>query len=245
MYYKIDKVKNLQRIVLPKVQNNNLKCDEDYANKFVDELNKPYKHYDSTKLTIKNSVSAILSEFQQDKEFKKDEFLTKPLYENTLLESTELGIAYHSAMQYYEINIPDDLFLDRVKSNLTQTQWEALDVNKIINAKNKINEMICDKAVKIYKEQKFMMYIPYNKVFVDSQNTDEILVQGIVDLMIEFNDKIILIDYKTNKTRNANKLKDTYYMQLNLYKMAAEISFKKEVVPCLYSFSMDEFIYFN
>ena len=44
------------------------------------------------------------------------------------------------------------------------------------------------------------------------------------------NDKIILIDYKTNKTKNANKLKETYYMQLNLYKMAAELSFKKEII---------------
>ena len=88
-----------------------------------------------------------------------------------------------------------------------------------------------------------MMYVPYNKIFTDSEICDEVLVQGIVDLIIEFDDKILLIDYKTNKTTNREKLKETYQMQLNLYKMATQMSFKKQVQTALYAFSVDDFIW--
>ena len=243
MIYKLEKVKNTQKVKEQPHKEKNLKGDEDFANDFVKELDKQYEFFKSVDLPLKNSVSVLLKQAQKENQFTKDEFLTQPMYENALLESTELGIAYHSAMQCYEVGISNTIFLDKIKNALDEKQLKSVTESKLITAKENLDKLINDKNVKIFKEQKFMMYVPYNKIFTDSEICDEVLVQGIVDLIIEFDDKILLIDYKTNKTTNREKLKETYQMQLNLYKMATQMSFKKQVQTALYAFSVDDFIW--
>ena len=51
-------------------------------------------------------------------------------------------------------------------------------------------------AKEVYKEAPFFMDVPY-------ENTDEkVLVQGIIDLYyIDKNDEVILVDYKTDKSK--------------------------------------------
>ena len=62
-------------------------------------------------------------------------------------------------------------------------------------------------------------------------NSDEtILVQGIVDLYGITNDnKIILVDYKTDFVQDESELINKYYMQLKLYKKALEEGLQREV----------------
>ena len=55
--------------------------------------------------------------------------------------------------------------------------------------------MVVD-AVNIKKEAEFMMYVPYNEV-VESEVDDKILIQGVVDLLIEKENSIIIVDYNT------------------------------------------------
>ena len=243
MNVKIEKIKNVHRIVTKDNVIIDNAIDKDFVQKFMDKLDKPYAHTESTKLPLKNSVSVILSEFNKDNDFVKEEFLTDPMYQNAILESTELGIAYHSAMQCYDIGISDDNFMDKVKNSLDERQWDSIDESKILNAKAKLDKLTLGTNAKIYKEQKFMMYVPYCEVFVDSQVEDKFLIQGVVDLLIEYQDKVVLIDYKTNKTKNRELLRQEYEMQLKLYKMATELSFHKNVLACLYAFSVDDFIY--
>ena len=240
MSYKIEKIRNA-KVIKPKVYDviNEL-SDENFAREVIKNLDVQYPHYDSTLLPLKNSVSAILAEFNGDKEFRRDEFLTDPIYQNTLLESTELGIAYHSAMQCYECNLDDESFIEKVKTQLSSEQLKAVSFDKIIKAKTKLDSLT-SAPCKIYKEKKFMMSVPYNSVFTDSKNADRFLIQGVVDLLIEYPDSILLIDYKTNKTKNVEKLKSTYAMQLKLYKMSAELAFGKAVEARLYAFSIDDF----
>ena len=72
----------------------------------------------------------------------------------------------------------------------------------------------------ILKEQKFVMNIPHNEV-VKNGTDDEILVQGIVDLII-LGKKNILIDYKLSTQKDNQRLVDKYALQLHLYKKATE-----------------------
>lgn len=76
------------------------------------------------------------------------------------------------------------------------------------------------------------MYIPYNEIYKDSDVTDKILVQGVIDLLIEFEDKIILIDYKLSRA-SSKELKERYKMQLQLYKLAIEKAYNKKVEKSL------------
>ncbi len=219
------------------------KGDSDFADDVVKNLDKPYAFIDSTTLPLKNSVSALLQKTNEELEFQKDEFLTVPIFDSEVLESTQIGIAYHTAMQCLEIDEPAEAFLARVQAELSDEEQKAVDTQKILNCRNVILEIAKSKDMgKLHKEQKFMMYVPYNEIFDKSNINDNILIQGIIDLYIEFADEIILIDYKTNKTRDEEKLKKEYNMQMSLYKKSLCESYKKNVTAYLYSFSIEKLI---
>jgi ATP-dependent helicase/nuclease subunit A len=57
-------------------------------------------------------------------------------------------------------------------------------------------------------------------------------VQGVVDLILEFDDHIVLIDYKYSSSP-INKLREKYNTQLYLYKLALERAFHKPVTQSL------------
>ena len=86
-----------------------------------------------------------------------------------------------------------------------------------------------------------MMYVPYNSV-VESGISDKVLIQGVVDLIIEKENSIVLVDYKFSSLP-ANILKEKYQEQLKLYKMAIENAFNKKVDQMfIYSINTGELI---
>ena len=88
--------------------------------------------------------------------------------------------------------------------------------------------------------------------FVDARqvygvNSDEkVLVQGIADCVLEINNELYLIDYKTDRVDNENELLDRYKKQISFYKYAVEKTLKKPVVSSiLYSFSLGKCCYYK
>ena len=68
--------------------------------------------------------------------------------------------------------------------------------------------------------------------------TEEIFIQGIIDLLFMENDKLILVDYKTDKGVAIAEVVAKYKLQLELYSRAIEAIFKKPVAEkYLYLFS--------
>ena len=65
----------------------------------------------------------------------------------------------------------------------------------------------------------FIGYGSYNELVADSSIEDKVLVQGVVDLLIEKENEIVLIDYKFSRLPTGI-LKKKYIEQLNLYKKA-------------------------
>ena len=58
----------------------------------------------------------------------------------------------------------------------------------------------------------------------------EILVQGIIDLYyITKDDKLVLLDYKTDYSKSREELINKYKTQLEIYKKALEESLKRKV----------------
>ena len=102
-----------------------------------------------------------------------------------------------------------------------------LDEKLIEKAYEKISKLAFG-AMNIQHEAQFMMYVPYKTIYPDSDISNRVLVQGVVDLIIEFDDHIILVDYKHSKS-NIKVLKDTYKTQLKLYKLAIEKAKNKKV----------------
>ena len=83
----------------------------------------------------------------------------------------------------------------------------------------------------------------YNKIVKNSDNNTKVIVQGIIDLVVVKDGQAILIDYKTNRTKDTNFLVQSYALQLEIYKQAFEkatnIAINKKF---LYSFYLGKLI---
>ena len=51
---------------------------------------------------------------------------------------------------------------------------------------------------------------------------DTILIQGIIDVYFIEDGNVVIADYKTDRVKKLQELKDHYYVQLELYKQAVE-----------------------
>lgn len=149
--------------------------------------------------------------------------------------------------QEYNYEKIEELINNLVLSKIiTQTEAEAIDINKIINfIKSEFAKNIVS-AKMIYKEQPFYIDIPA-KDLCNVDVDEKILVQGIIDLyFIDKDGNLILVDYKTDKVKDENELKEKYKNQLKIYKQALEISLNKNVYKTyIYSLYLNKEILIN
>lgn len=80
--------------------------------------------------------------------------------------------------------------------------------------------------------------------FVESNadsHVEKVILQGIIDAFIMEDDGIILVDYKTDRVKDGEELRNRYQKQIDLYSEALEqILGKKVKRRVLYSFSLGE-----
>lgn len=81
------------------------------------------------------------------------------------------------------------------------------------------------------REIPFSYKIPANRIHPDVDTTEQIIVQGMIDVMIELDDQLIIIDYKTDQITGKFEngwlggeaiLKKRYQVQMDMYKEAIE-----------------------
>ena len=110
-------------------------------------------------------------------------------------------------------------------SGAFEEAWFAfLDVDKLVEI---LSYPIFAKVVQktLYREQKFMVALPYREVLalMDGVSADsveeDVLFQGEIDLLAKGEDGVEIIDYKYSK-KGAEALKKKYSLQLQLYKKA-------------------------
>jgi len=139
----------------------------------------------------------------QEKEFSKKtaEVISKNSYENM-----KFGTEIHEIFEYLDFKNPD--------LSMISDEFIKGKVIKFLN--NEV--MVNSKNATIYHEYEFIY-----------QN-DETIYHGIIDLMLEYTDKIDIIDFKLKNTNDAN-----YVKQLNGYKAYIESISNKPVSIYLYS----------
>ena len=90
---------------------------------------------------------------------------------------------------------------------------------------------------RLFREKHFMRALPYHSLFPERPEEDEVLLQGIIDAFIVEDDGIILVDYKTDRVKNEEELRERYRKQIMLYSDALEAILGKRVKRrVLYSF---------
>jgi len=201
-----------------------------------------YKYpYPQTNVAIKNTVTSILKE-EVDYENKVENLKNLSTMQTASSDAAmKLGTAYHSIMQNLKYSENKADICDLIKRlDDGDLPYGEVKADKIFNAINLIKSLIKDDA-KIEKEAQFVMKVNYADL---GKNADvNVLVQGVIDLVIENKDEVIIVDFKTNKTRDERSLVDMYKLQLDLYAKAYEKAHHKPVAKkYLYSFELNKLI---
>ncbi len=190
--------------------------DENLALKIKQNLLFKYAHIEDTLLPLKRSVSEVN---------KKDD---EEYYDTTNLfgySSNETGTAYHKFLElcnFYGESAVEQKNQMLKNGLITNEQAKLLSDDNLQGILNlPIFEKI--KGLKFYKEQKFCALFDANLLGY-SNSKEQVLVQGIVDLLAVNGREAILIDFKYSTIKNDEDLIKHYYTQLKLYKEAIEKS---------------------
>ena len=210
--------------------------DEKLFSKVDKLLSWKYPFLKSTKAQGKASVTDITKGTKTEIIDITDK--PKFLIENQELNKAEIGTLMHLMMQkldfnklYKEEDIKE-LVHSLINSKIiTENQSKYIDIEKILKFTKTNLYLDIKEAKEVQKEMPFYIYMSSDEIYNDGTN-EKVLVQGIIDLYyINKNDKLILIDYKTDYVAKNNEkdLIDKYKGQLEIYKRALEQSLNKKV----------------
>ena len=99
-------------------------------------------------------------------------------------------------------------------------------------------------ARRVYKEHSFMVQLPahlFDPSLPERFAKEPVVVQGIVDLIYENEQGLVIVDYKTDRVQSMETLREKYHRQLEIYKLAVEQTLSLPVRQCiLYSLFLDQ-----
>ncbi len=177
-----------------------------------------YPYLPDTKLPLKTSVTGTLKQQEQDSYSIKELFK-----ESENKTDTERGTIAHKLLEVIDFNVVNDFDgeINRIVSNGVITK-EDLDKIDLLAIKRVIESQVFEKikGKRIFKEKSFIAQVPSSILF-DNDVETPVLVQGVIDLLVIDGDKATVIDYKYS-ARSAEKLKETYSKQLEIYSYVVE-----------------------
>ena len=245
-----ENIVDIRKEISEKAQNK--KIDKD----ILERLNWKYKYIESSKIQAKTSVTK-LKELEQEKDIEdlindaknrrseenKLEIRPKFLEEKHILTAAEKGTLLHLCVQkldekieYTKEAIQDFVYNLKEQNIISEEELKNININILYNyTKSDLwNEL--KSAKEIHKETPFYINIPAKEIYEEADESEKILVQGVVDLYyIDKNDNLILVDYKTDYVPNGDikVLEEKYKVQLELYKKALEEATRKKVTRAM------------
>lgn len=230
-------------------------------------LKKNSHYYRTTKSriinTIKNSYSVkqkrIPAKIAVTEMVKQHEFddtsesfihnkitIRKPRFEtDNTMTGTKRGTAIHKFMRYFDFSASPETELKRLREEeyLTDEEADVIPLDSIDSFKKSDLFSMIMSSKKIWKEKELMTKLPSTIYDKEAPNGSEIIVQGALDLLLEDDDGLTIIDYKTDAVEDINELKDRYQEQLKIYMMMASKCFEKPVKNMyIWSFSLSEML---
>ena len=235
--------------------------DNDKIKKIEEILNWSYDYELSTTIPTKTSVTKIkqmqneeniettldnylinVEEDEENKEKIQENNLPKPQFlrkeDDDKLTSAQKGTLVHLCLQ--KLNEKQEYTLQEIKDLINELELKQIITNKearsistykiLAFTKSTIWKEL-RKAKTVEKEKPFYINIPAKEIY-NQEIEEDILVQGIIDLYyINENDKLVLVDYKTDYVEKGKEeeLLNKYRKQLDLYKRALESALNRKV----------------
>ena len=170
-------------------------------------------------------------------------YMGLPLFmkKNRPLTPKERGDVYHKVMENLDLtaaSAEEELNRMQGDSTITEDERKAVDAAEL---QSFLDSDIARRARNSsHVEREFRIFTTVNKTGLPDPDDDDLsFVQGVADMFFEEDGKIVLVDYKTNRSTTPEKLIDEYKGQLEIYKKALAEMTGLEVGECwLFSFSL-------
>lgn len=216
----------------------------------------------SEQVKLKYSVSELKKRtaFSEEREETGEELVKEeiptPLVPAFMEEAgTPLGAArgsvYHKIMElldfaqdYDRIRLKEQMELWVRDGYLSEEQIKSVNLTDILSLlSSSVGQRMKAAAAngRLYKEQPFVVGVDAREIYPDSDHSNIVLIQGIIDVFFEEDGEYVILDYKTDKVRRAEELTVKYQEQLDLYGKAVEQILQKKVKEkIIYSFTLKE-----
>ena len=216
----IDETKNISY----KDNKNSLKNSQLLSEDIKKYIDYKYSDKENCTLAYKNSVTGILK-IDEENLIKQE----KNNFSNEAKEvSINRGNAYHEALKiidFSKINSLQDLQKENLKEKLTDGYFDLINLEILFKNILKIKSVIGN--MQPIKERPFIMQSSLKEIGVANSDKN-VIVQGVVDLLTK-GEKTILIDYKYTSNNDEQKIVKKYQKQIELYSLAIEKGFGKNV----------------
>lgn len=176
------------------------------------------------------------------------------------MSGTDRGSAYHKIMELLDFKRFYRLFKEGTQENTIKEeilrQMEEMEKNEKVSAswresvspaklytflKTPLAERMMKAADKdkLFREQPFVLGLPANRLNSAFPETEMVLIQGIIDVYFEEDQKMVVADYKTDRVDTPDELIKRYQVQLAYYAEALEkLTGKKTEEKVIYSFAL-------
>ncbi|WML57207.1 helicase-exonuclease AddAB subunit AddA [Neobacillus sp. PS2-9] len=227
-----------------------------FAEEIHDRLTWEYSYPSAAIHRSKQSVSEIKrsreiadehSGTELVRHFKKTISKRPKFMQEKQLSPAERGTAMHMVMQHVDLSRPfsEESIKEQLEwmvnnELLTPEQAEVIDSNLIVQFFHSELGQRYFHAKAIHREIPFTLSLPANEVYPNWKDSEEaVFVQGIIDCILEDENGLVLIDYKSDGITDRYKggfsqaspiLEERYKLQINLYTRAIEQIWKRNVV---------------
>lgn len=197
-----------------------------------------YPYEKSTALSNKYSVTSLTSKKREPMDLgvkdivfggleEVQEELKQPSLDS---QNKEIGIAYHKIMELIDFNLTGE----QIEEFVAQKEKEGVIEKERVDPKiirQVLESKLFDKvrAGRCLREQEFIYYVSAEEVLGEEYKgvEDKVLVQGIMDLVVE-GEENILIDYKVSSA-SRKTIRERYKTQIDIYARAYKDMTGKEI----------------
>ena len=235
----------------------------EFRKRLDDQLDYSYPFENEGKMKLKFTVSelkkrAVLAEEAGEEMYEEPEvipLLPAFMKEEEALTGTSRGSAYHKLMELLDFReeygaadgedkLAGAVGYFRETGRLTEEMAACIrsrDILRFLTCRSGRRMSVAARAGRLYREQPFVMAVDAREIYPEDRSGEKILVQGIIDVYFEEADGLTVLDYKTDRVKTADELKEKYHAQLDYYAEALEkLTGKPVKEKIIYSFTLGE-----
>ncbi len=249
--FKVEIIKSTEELMPYRKDMSDTEKESEALSESIKELiSYNYPNIPDTHLPSKITVTELKRKMTESDE--KTAYLFTPLKQKSYIRSgltnAEIGTAHHTVMQHIDLSakletkedVWEQILKIKEKGFLTREEAGAVNAEKIARFFNSKTGEIIKTAKKVRREVMFGIEKPASLLLKDVKSDKNIMLQGIIDCVAETDEGLFIIDYKTDRTFNPDETVEKYKIQLECYKMAAEMIYGKKVISkILYLFDAD------